>query len=939
MNPGLLDRIQQVLHPRYQVERELSAQPGSGLFLARDLSLKRLVAVKVVDRELAGETASRRFQREARILAGLAHPNIVAIHDIQDRDGLLYYVRDFLEGEPLLSRLRQGRLAPDEAVRLGRDLLGALGAAHRSGVIHGALRPEIIFCLPDRYVVADFGAATSTHTIDSLDSGAPKLGVDEGFRGDLGSVAAIVYLALTGRAWAGPHSSGWARWVGVPRRLRGPLKHALAPESRKRWNDAASFERALQQPEEGSGRARQMVAAAVGAGLIWGVWSWWPEGGAPEPIPRELAIVPFEAVGGTNDGADLAYLLQLNLDNLPGLSLTSARRVNQWWQRRGRGLIGGEKSKAAKELRAHWLAHGVLERQGDSLRARVTLYDADGRVTSLPEIRSHHSDLGALSDTLAVTLVRSIAPQLAGSYRVMGDLGDVHLPALRQFIRGDAAFQRDAWALAEQHFEAALALDSNFALAAWRLANVKHWRRLTSDDDLRRLYQRPGARLRPLDALLIEALREPDLRTRLSKLELAISRFPEDPYARLLYAEELFHRGPLVGRGLDEGTRAMADAIAHDSLLALAYDHMVLAAIRQGDRAGAKAMLAQRRRIGSGRSPGDPDVLALSQLAYNERFVPWRARVQRQVLAWTADSTQLDGVARLFRTAVPWFDLPATQVVLGDFLLSAGAPDSASRGSAHMGKALGLMTLGRPAQALAELDSAANLLSSPEARLQRVEWRVALPALGLPLPEDSGAWLSQLSGFTSDSTLGPRAAWTLALAESATGNTLEERHWQAPPQSAGNRARDLERFAGAMALAGRGRWSEALAASEPLAMAMNRTEPPDPFARSGFHLLRGRWLLAAGDTAGAGREWRWHENSDVDGWPSGAPQAGEVDGMLGVYARLLRTRLLLRPSAPRAERDSGCALVRRVLELWSDPEPAMQLLVNDSRALAQGCAG
>ncbi|HEX6434709.1 MAG TPA: hypothetical protein VFZ87_10725, partial [Gemmatimonadales bacterium] len=683
-----------------------------------------------------------------------------------------------------------------------------------------------------------------------------------------------------------------------------------------------------------------VLTAAAGVILLLGLWIWWSERGArtPSPIPRELAILPFESADGGDDGADIAHLLQLNLDNLPNLSLTSARRVNRWWARRGRAPIAGEMAEAARELRAHWVTHGLLERQGDSLRVRVSLYDVQGRVTVLPEIRAHQGDLGGLSDTLAVTLVRYIAPQLAGAYRVVGDLGDVPLPALRQFLRGDAAFQRDQWALAEQHFQAALAVDSSFALAAWRLANVKSWRRLPTAEELRPLYQRERATLRPLDDRLIAALSQSDLRARITQLEQAIAEFPEDAYARLLYGEELLHRGPLVGRTLEEGVRAMAEAIARDSLLALAYDHLVFAAIRQGDRVGAKAMLAQRQRIGVEPSPGDPDVLALSRLAYDERFVPTRARLRRRLLAWQADSAQLDGVARLFRTGVSWFDIPAAQVTLGDMLLTVGEPDSVRRVSAHVGKALALLALGRAGRALAELDRAATLSPGPDARLQRAEWRVLLPALGLPISESDGPARNDLVMLANDSVLGPRAAWALALAAFAAGDTLEGQRWQARLQSLGKPAHDLERFAGAMALAARQKWTEAMTLSDSLEIAMNATQPVDPFARSAFHLLRGHWLLlGAGDTARATREWRWHDNSDVIGWPSGLPQAGEIDGMVGVYARLLRSRLMLRPGASLDDRKAGCALVQRVRELWSNAEPVMRPLLEQATALAQQC--
>src|SRR3954464_6469429 len=146
---SLLERARTVLGNRYDVERELSADPGAALLLARDRSLKRLVAIKVIDVDTAGEVLPRRFQSEARILAGISHPNIVAIHDLGEREGLLYYVRDFPAGEPLSERIARSVLPQAEAVRLGLDLLGAVGAAHRRGVTHLDIRPEKIVMLPD----------------------------------------------------------------------------------------------------------------------------------------------------------------------------------------------------------------------------------------------------------------------------------------------------------------------------------------------------------------------------------------------------------------------------------------------------------------------------------------------------------------------------------------------------------------------------------------------------------------------------------------------------------------------------------------------------------------------------------------------------------------------------------------------------------------------
>ncbi|HEV8454173.1 MAG TPA: hypothetical protein VGQ24_04755, partial [Gemmatimonadales bacterium] len=761
-------------------------------------------------------------------------------------------------------------------------------------------------------------------------------------RSDLYALGMVVYEALTGRRWRSGATVTLARWWRVPRWLRGVLRRALAPAPGERWSDAAAFRDALDTAEgqRKAGRGWVYAAAVLVLVVLYAMTREGVNSEGPGTPPRQMAILPFESEGGPADdsvAAGLAHLVQLNLDNLPGLSMTPPRQVKRWWDGHGGSLIGVEKANAARELRVHWLAYGLLEHRSDSLRIRLTVYDSAGRKMPIPEVRARASDLAALGDTLAVSLVRAIAPHLAESYRVVGDVGRVSLGALREFLRGEAAFQQDAWSLAERHFESALDLDSTFALAAWRLANVKRWRRLPYDDDLRKLYDRQDARLRPLDRELIEALSDSSIRVRLARMDTVIARFPDDAYARLLLAEELFHRGPLVGRGLDEGARAMADAVARDSSLALAYDHLVFAAIRQGRRADARNAIRYRWRVGTSRSYGDPDVLPLARLAYDERFVPWRARLKRRYLGWTADSAQLEGIGRVFRTGVAWSDIPESQVALSELLLSSVESDSATQASAHEGKAIGLMGLGRPRQALAQADSAAAMFGSEAARLEQAEWRVVLRALGLPI-SDAGEWRAGLAALAGDSVLGHRAAWALGLAAYARGDTTEGHSWRDQLRGGGSQGQSLERFLTAIALAGQSQWQAALALSDSLEIAFNASDPPDPFARAAFHLHRGAWLAAAGDTRGADREWLWSEGSDIEGWPQGPAQAGEIDGMLGVYARLRRGQVLLRPDAGASERTRGCAYLKRVMELWSGAEPAFSALKARADSLLRRCA-
>jgi hypothetical protein len=437
-----------------------------------------------------------------------------------------------------------------------------------------------------------------------------------------------------------------------------------------------------------------------------------------------------------------------------------------------------------------------------------------------------------------------------------------------------------------------------------------------------------------LDRELIAALRETGVRSRLVRLDSVIARFPDDAYARLLFAEELFHRGPLVGRGLEEGTRAMADAILRDSSLALAYDHLVFSAIRRGDRAEANRRLHDRHRVATARSPGDPDVAAFAQLAFDERFVPWLAGVKRRYIEWKAEPAQIEGVARVFRTGVPWFDIPQSQLALAGLLLQKGA--AASRASAYEGRALALMNLGRPHAAFVQLDSATPLFNTEEARLEHAQWRVVLPALGLPISAES-EWFNHLEAQVSDSSVGGRAAWALGLSAYSRGDSLNGRRWAEQLRTRPD-GRDLGRFLAAVQYASHHQWKAALALSDSLEVPLNQSQPADPFARAAFHILRGLWYFELGDWTAADHEWLWYEGSDVEGWPGGLAQAGEVDGMLSVYARLLRARALVRSDASLAERQAGCALLHRAGELWSGAEPSFSPLLERSKAMTASCS-
>jgi len=146
----------------YEILSPLGAGGMGEVYSARDTRLDRTVAVKVLSGHLSSDPMLRqRFEREARAVSGLNHPNICTLHDIGSQDGVDYLVMEHLEGETLASRLTRGALPADEALRVSVQMADALDKAHRSGVIHRDLKPGNIMLTRGGAKLLDFGLAKS----------------------------------------------------------------------------------------------------------------------------------------------------------------------------------------------------------------------------------------------------------------------------------------------------------------------------------------------------------------------------------------------------------------------------------------------------------------------------------------------------------------------------------------------------------------------------------------------------------------------------------------------------------------------------------------------------------------------------------------------------------------------------------------------------------
>src|SRR5215831_1227534 len=144
---------------------EITALLGKGgmgeVYRARDLKLKREVAIKILPEEFSRD-ADRvsRFQREAEALASLNHPNIAGIYDLAEASGTRFLVLELVEGETLADRIERGPIPVDEALDIAKQIAEALEAAHERSIIHRDLKPANVKLAPEGKVkVLDFGLA------------------------------------------------------------------------------------------------------------------------------------------------------------------------------------------------------------------------------------------------------------------------------------------------------------------------------------------------------------------------------------------------------------------------------------------------------------------------------------------------------------------------------------------------------------------------------------------------------------------------------------------------------------------------------------------------------------------------------------------------------------------------------------------------------------
>jgi TolB-like protein/Flp pilus assembly protein TadD len=514
----------------YEIIELLGAGGMGEVYRARDTRLGREVAVKVLPEHLQANAAARgRFEREARAVAALSHPNILALHDVGEHGGIAFAVTELLQGETLRQRLSRAPLSWRTAVDMAAAIADGLAAAHAKGIVHRDLKPENVFLTQDgRVKVLDFGLARLERPLSSPDSNTPTASqmtrpgmvmgtigymAPEQLRGepvtpaaDIFSLGCVLSEMLCGRAPFArstpaeciaavlseePAPPPSLSSKDVPAALVPLLRRCLAKDPHQRLQsarDVALGLRDLLQGTSGRGTDGRRVAAGAAAGMAVlalvvaaatdvGGWRSRLRPSATRRI-TSLAVLPMENL--SRDPAQdyfadgLTNALIADLATLSDLRVISRASVMRYKGNQEKKTV----PEIAREMGVEAVVTGAVQRAGDQISVSAQLIDgASDRQLWAHRYERSAADILALERELARAIAGGVQARLTPDQQArLSQARPVDPQIYEMFVKGSHQCSRGATLVqGAELLEAAIARDPTYAPAYADLANCYHF--------------------------------------------------------------------------------------------------------------------------------------------------------------------------------------------------------------------------------------------------------------------------------------------------------------------------------------------------------------------------------------------------------------------------------------------------------------------------------
>jgi serine/threonine protein kinase/Flp pilus assembly protein TadD len=613
---------------RYRIEQEVGRGGMAVVYRAHDTRHDRPVALKVLHPEIAALLGTERFFQEIRLAARLNHPHIIPLHDSGEADGTLFYVMPFIDGPNLRAHLeREGRLPPDESVRLARQIASALDYAHRSGIVHRDIKPENVMLYEGEALVADFGIAKavssaggSNLTLTGIAIGTPGYMSPEQAAGeteldgrsDEYSLACVLYEMLTGEppfTASTPQALIAKRFTDTPRSVSAivpaipeyvsqAVRRALSREAKERFATAADLSAALDP--------KQRAAP-----------------GAEKP---SIAVLPFNNMSTDpeneffSDGIAEEIINALTkVQALEVVSRTSAFAF------KGKNV---DMREIGRQLGVKTLLEGSVRKAGNRLRVTAQVIDVEtGYHLWSERFDREMADVFAIQDEISENIVKALRVVL--SKREEGAIKAArtsNVRAYEYYLRGRQLYhqwRRESWEGADDMFRRAIALDPGYALAYTGLADSSAVRYMYASGAEEALQQADAASRRAveLDPTLAEAHAARGLtlscQKRLEEADEELRRAMElDPTlyeAPYYYARMLQMQGRLAEA---VGYYERAASLREDDFQATGLAQTIYRSLGRGEdmkRASKRCLEAAKRAIAV--NPGDSRALQMGALA------------------------------------------------------------------------------------------------------------------------------------------------------------------------------------------------------------------------------------------------------------------------------------------------------------------------------------